>query len=89
MLSLFISLFYLCFFIHFIFRLKIDSQLTFDDAYVVSGSENNVVCIWDLVDGKLLRSLHGHEGSVVSVNCHPKENLIISGSADGTIRLWK
>jgi len=70
-------------------RFKIDSQLTFDDAFVVSGSEDNVVYIWDLVEGKLIRSLRGHESFVVSIDCHPKENLILSGSADGSIRFWR
>lgn len=33
---------------------KIDSRLTYNDAYVVSGSENGSILMWDLVSVRSL-----------------------------------
>jgi WD40 repeat protein len=39
-------------------------------------------------DGKLLRTLPGHTGTVSALIFHPAGNVLISGSRDRTIRLW-
>ena len=36
---------------------KIDSILSCDDSYVISGSEDNCVYVWDLVDAKVIAKL--------------------------------
>src|SRR5947207_1825843 len=38
--------------------------------------------------GALLRTLEGHEGSVLSVDFSPDGKTLVSGSRDGTIRFW-
>eukprot|EP01113_Clastostelium_recurvatum_P015413 TRINITY_DN18593_c0_g1_i7.p1 TRINITY_DN18593_c0_g1~~TRINITY_DN18593_c0_g1_i7.p1 ORF type:complete len:283 (+),score=54.77 TRINITY_DN18593_c0_g1_i7:46-894(+) len=68
---------------------KVSSAFTFDDGYVASGSEDHKVCMWDLVEARPVRTLHGHEGPVLSVACHPKDTTLLSASADGTVRVWK
>ncbi len=39
-------------------------------------------------DGRALATLQGHPGAVMSVAFRADGSLIISGSLDGTIRLW-
>eukprot|EP01116_Phalansterium_solitarium_P008943 TRINITY_DN22912_c0_g1_i1.p1 TRINITY_DN22912_c0_g1~~TRINITY_DN22912_c0_g1_i1.p1 ORF type:complete len:299 (+),score=93.70 TRINITY_DN22912_c0_g1_i1:64-960(+) len=68
---------------------KIDSAFSHDDAYVLSGSETGIVSIWDLVDAKVVASLRGHAGAILSLDYHPKEPAVLSTSVDGTIRLWR
>jgi len=64
--------------------------LTNDDAYVISGSEDNQIYIWDLVEAKNLAKLKGHQKEVCSLAVSPtSEGLLLSGSVDGSIKLWK
>ena len=65
------------------------SGLTFDDALVVSGSEDDKIYIWDMVDNNIVQTLTGHTGIVSGLTCHPEENILLSSSVDGTLRLWK
>jgi WD40 repeat protein len=44
--------------------------------------------LWDVVRGRLLRRFAGHQDTVTSVAFSPKGRFILSGSLDGTIRLW-
>ena len=43
---------------------------------------------WDLYENKYLRFFSGHTGPVTSLDVHPYEDLILSGSADRTALLW-
>jgi len=59
------------------------------DTHVISGSEDNDIVIWDLVDAKIVHKLKGHTMPVCSVDYHPRETLLLSSSFDGTIRCWQ
>lgn len=56
--------------------------------YIVSGSEDNCVYLWNLQDRNIFQKLEGHADAVLSVCCHPTENKIASGSLDRTVRIW-
>lgn len=58
--------------------------------YIVSGSEDKCVWIWDLQGKNMLQKLEGHTDTVISVSCHPIENMIVSAGLDNdrTLRVW-
>jgi len=59
--------------------------------WIISGSADNTVCIWDINSSELLQRLDGHDDIVVAVSAHPSSDIIASGALDSdkTVRLWK
>ena len=62
---------------------------------VASGSvdgplEGPVACVWERASGKLLWTLKGHEGpfSLTAIDFSNDGTQVITGSEDGTVRLW-
>jgi WD40 repeat protein len=55
---------------------------------IVSGSRDNIVRIWDLQTGALLRTLLGHESWITSLAVSSDGSIIVSGSRDRTVRVW-
>jgi len=56
--------------------------------YLVSGSWDNTLRLWEAETGKLLRTLEGHTSRVNCVAFDPSGKYIISGSNDCSLRLW-
>jgi WD40 repeat protein len=60
-----------------------------DSALIVSGSSDNVVCVWDAHSGIILSGpFSGRTRSVSSLSFSPNSIHIASGSWDGTIIIW-
>ncbi len=60
--------------------------------YLVSGSRDRTLRIWDLETQRLVREpLTGHTGSVLCLQFdnRPNEDIIISGSSDTDVILWR
>lgn len=56
-----------------------------DDQLCVGCGDNNIY-IFNLEDGRRIRTLSGHTGFLHSV--HLSENQLVSASEDGTVRMW-
>ena len=59
-----------------------------DGQLLASASVDNTVRLWRVADGRLLRTMKGHDRSVTSVAFSPDGRLLASASADKTVLLW-
>src|SRR5262249_25040676 len=59
-----------------------------DGLRALSGSEDNLVRLWDVQTGKDLGRLPGRTHGVISVAYSPDGLRALSGSFDNTLRLW-
>ncbi|KAM9961690.1 hypothetical protein ACTFIR_004548 [Dictyostelium discoideum] len=57
--------------------------------YIVSGSDDSKLFIWDKESAKIVRILEGHDSHVNSVACHPNEPCIATSGIDPYICLWE
>jgi hypothetical protein len=59
-----------------------------DDGSVTPNAGNNQVRVFDLTTGKEVRVLSGHAGYVTTLSLSADGRTLVSGSNDGTVRLW-
>jgi len=59
-----------------------------DNRFIVSGSDDETVKIWDMENGNLITSLKEDNGRVNSVFVSSDNRRIVSGCSDHTVRLW-
>lgn len=59
-----------------------------DGRYVLTGSEDNTVRMWDRSTGVCVRVFEGHTNSVTSVHITTDSQIVMSSSEDRTIKLW-
>ena len=61
-----------------------------DGRQMLSGhkGDNPPIILWDVSSGEVLRTYRGHTGDVLSLRILPDGRHFISGSADGTLRIW-
>ena len=60
-----------------------------DGKILASGSTDKTICLHDINTGELLHRFEGHEDSITALTYHPIGGiLLVSGSKDGTIRIW-
>ena len=66
------------------------SQTNFIFTYlkkIISGSDDNLIKVWDLNSGECLRTLFAHSGEVNCIEIISNEKLV-SGSSDKTLKVW-
>ncbi|MHA1232401.1 MAG: WD40 repeat domain-containing protein [Candidatus Helarchaeota archaeon] len=59
-----------------------------DGKYLISGSFDNTIIIWNIKNRSILRKLEGHKDAVISVSITPDGKQVVSGSKDKTVRIW-
>ena len=57
--------------------------------WLAAGLASNSIQIFDVNEGSLLQTLAGHRDHVQSLVFSPDGALLVSGSRDKTLRLWK
>lgn len=58
--------------------------------FVVSGSEDSKIYLWDLQTKEVVQVLEGHTAVVLAVDAHPTLDMLASAAAedDKTVRIW-
>ena len=59
-----------------------------DNTFIISGSEDATIRIWDIESGDCTKILGGQKDRVQSVALSNNNEFIVSGSWDRTVRLW-
>ena len=62
--------------------------MTSNNEYVISGSLDNTIRVWNLSEKKQETVLQGHLGGINSVAVTSDKKHIVFGSYDKTIRVW-
>ena len=44
--------------------------------------------VWDFQTKQCVQTMEGHTHNVATVCCHPELPIIMSGSEDGTLKIW-
>jgi transcription initiation factor TFIID subunit 5 len=56
---------------------------------VASADDRGEVILWDLATGRLVKRMRGHgRGGVWSLDWSVESTVLVSGGADGTVRVW-
>ncbi|KAI9743928.1 MAG: WD domain protein [Claussenomyces sp. TS43310] len=58
------------------------------DAFVVSGSEDGNLLIWDVKTKNILQKIEAHEGAVLWADTHPTQDVIVTCGLDATVKIW-
>lgn len=56
-----------------------------DNINIISGSDDKTVTMWNVSSRRMANKLAGHEGSVLDVDFHPTEKILLSTAVDGSI----
>ncbi|ORY92032.1 dynein regulator [Syncephalastrum racemosum] len=56
--------------------------------YVITGSRDKTIKLWDANSGQMLHTLHGHDNWVRGLVVHPSGKYLLSASDDKTLKIW-
>jgi len=59
-----------------------------DGKFLISGSDDKTVNLWDVQTGGIIKTFHGHTSDIYSVSISMDHTMVASGSRGRTIRLW-
>jgi coatomer subunit beta' len=59
-----------------------------DKPYLITTGDDKLVKIWDYQTKACIQTLEGHTSNVSFACFHPTQPIIVSGSEDGTVKVW-
>jgi len=70
------------------FDVVCDGKWLAEGNQIITASWDRTSNIYDVEEGKVLKTLTGHDDRVVSCSTHPLQKLVATSSKDCTFRLW-
>ncbi|MBY9005357.1 MAG: TIR domain-containing protein [Candidatus Lokiarchaeota archaeon] len=64
-------------------------SITPDRKYVITGSLDKSIKIWNLETGDLYHKIDGHDDEITCLDLSSDGSRIVSGSEDNSVKLWK
>lgn len=65
-----------------------ESRTPNTSSFVVTGSRDKTIRIWESQTGQCLKTLTGHDNWIRALVFHPTGKFLLSASDDKTIRIW-
>ena len=65
-----------------------DCAISPDSSFIVSGSDDKTLKVWDAATGKPRATFTGHTDRVTTCAISPDSSFIVSGSSDKSLRIW-
>ncbi len=62
--------------------------ITPNGKYVISGSYDTTLKLWDIKSGKEIKTLKGHKSYITAIVITPDGKYVISASRDETLKIW-
>ena len=59
-----------------------------DKPYLVTTGDDRLIKIWDYLSKSCIQTLEGHTSNVSFAIFHPSLPILVSGSEDGTVKIW-
>ncbi|KAH8431837.1 putative transcription initiation factor TFIID subunit [Aspergillus melleus] len=60
-----------------------------DGKLLASADDHGSILLWDLATGRLTKRMRGHgKGGIWSISWSVESTVLVSGGADGTVRVW-
>jgi WD40 repeat protein len=59
-----------------------------DGTHLISGTNENIVYLWELSTFQTVRKFYGHNGPITALAFHPSGQSMVSGSLDSKLCLW-
>ncbi|XP_012708832.2 DDB1- and CUL4-associated factor 11 [Fundulus heteroclitus] len=75
--------------LHTLIRCRFSPEFSTGQRFIYSGCSTGKIVIYDVLSGKVVSRLSGHDACVRDVSWHPYDDKIISSSWDGGVRLWE
>ncbi len=64
-------------------------DFTADNQFIITGSFDNILILWDLKSGKQVRTFTGYTSRIRSIEISPDQQFVLSVAADNTAKIFK
>ncbi|XP_066519017.1 DDB1- and CUL4-associated factor 11 [Hoplias malabaricus] len=75
--------------LHTLIRCRFSPEFSTGQRFIYTGCSTGKIIIYDVLSGRVVSRLAGHDACVRDVSWHPYQDNIISSSWDGAVRLWE
>jgi WD40 repeat protein len=67
---------------------SVDALEFFESSYLLSGSVDKTIILWQMADQSFMKQFTGHTSAVTAMAISPTGKFMLSGGRDGALRMW-